>query len=50
MKPIVPKVATIPPPRRPRPKQRLCESCCKEPADLGSKLCVGCDAYRDHTR
>ena len=27
----------------------MCEECGEYPADLPSKLCVGCDAYRDHT-
>src|ERR1700761_376412 len=26
----------------------LCESCGQNPADLPSKICVGCDAYREH--
>ena len=31
-------------------KQIMCESCGANPADLPSKICVGCDAYRDHQR
>ena len=27
----------------------LCEECGIYPADLPSKLCAGCDAYREHT-
>lgn len=28
----------------------LCDSCGQNPADFPSKLCVGCEAYKDHTR
>ncbi len=35
------------------PKKRFrnvkCVECGKNPADLPSLRCVGCDAYRDHT-
>lgn len=27
----------------------LCEDCCENAADLPSKLCPGCEAYREHT-
>lgn len=27
---------------------RACEDCGKNPADLPSLICVGCDAYREH--
>lgn len=27
-----------------------CTECGTEFADYGSKICVGCDAYRDHTQ
>ncbi len=27
---------------------RACEDCGKNPADLPSHICVGCDAYREH--
>jgi hypothetical protein len=30
-------------------KPRLCEECGKNPADTPSKICVGCQAYREHT-
>ena len=36
------------PPDRP-PKYRLCEECGLNPADLPSRICVGCHAYLDHT-
>lgn len=26
----------------------LCDDCGVNPADIGSHLCVGCEAYRDH--
>jgi hypothetical protein len=29
-------------------KQKMCEECGKYPADLPSKICVGCDAYNEH--
>jgi hypothetical protein len=35
------------PPLRSRP--RVCEECGQNPADAPSRLCVGCDAYREHT-
>ncbi len=28
---------------------RLCEDCYTYPADWPSKLCPGCEAYREHT-
>jgi hypothetical protein len=28
---------------------KKCEECRKYPADLPSRLCPGCDAYREHT-
>ncbi len=35
---------------RPRPtRPRKCEECGVNPADIPSRLCVGCDAYREHT-
>ena len=27
---------------------QMCEECGENPADLPSKLCCGCDVYRDH--
>lgn len=30
-------------------KPRKCEECGINPADTPSRLCVGCDAYREHT-
>jgi len=30
-------------------RPRLCEECGQNPADIPSRLCVGCDAYREHT-
>lgn len=27
----------------------MCEECGKYPADLPSKICSGCAAYREHT-
>lgn len=27
----------------------LCDDCLENSADLPSRLCPGCDAYRDHT-
>jgi len=28
--------------------QRICESCLTELADYPSRICLGCEAYRDH--
>jgi len=30
-------------------RPRKCEECGVNPADTPSRLCVGCDAYREHT-
>ena len=30
-------------------KPQICDECGKYPADLPSKLCAGCEAYREHT-
>jgi len=30
-------------------RPRKCEECGVNPADSPSRLCVGCDAYREHT-
>jgi len=35
-------------PRR-RPRRKMCDRWGKYPADEPSSLCVGCDAYREHT-
>jgi hypothetical protein len=35
--------------KTPCPRMKLCEECGKYPADVPSRLCVGCDAYREHT-
>lgn len=35
-----------------KPKRRrrvMCDECGKYPADLPSRICPGCDAYREHT-
>lgn len=29
---------------------RMCDECGQHPADYPSKICVGCEAYRDHTQ
>lgn len=34
-------------PKKRRP--RMCDECGVNPADKPSRLCVGCDAYREHT-
>jgi hypothetical protein len=35
---------------KPKRKRRvMCEDCRKYPADLPSRICPGCDAYREHT-
>ena len=28
--------------------QRICESCLTQLADYGSKICLGCEAYKQH--
>jgi hypothetical protein len=33
---------------RPTPKALKCEDCGERPADYPSKLCPGCEAYREH--
>jgi hypothetical protein len=34
--------------KRPKKRPSLCEGCGQNPADAPSKLCVGCQAYREH--
>lgn len=31
------------------PPPRVCDDCGKNPAEAHSRVCAGCDAYRDHT-
>jgi hypothetical protein len=35
--------------KKPLRKPPLCKECGKYPADSPSKICAGCQAYREHT-
>lgn len=35
--------------RRVAAEERMCEDCGERPADPPSRLCPGCEAYREHT-
>ena len=37
-------------PLRAKDKLVMCEDCGERPADLPSRLCPGCEAYREHQR
>jgi hypothetical protein len=32
-----------------RVRVKMCDECGKHPADLPSTVCVGCEAYKEHT-